>query len=644
MNPLKKLFEPLSIGDLELKNRLELSPIGTGYCTNMRVTDRLKNFFLERAKGGVGLIGISCSVTRLEDDAPVPGIYSDEFVSGLRDLVDIIHAQDAKVFCQLISAYGWAFGPGPVEWVSPSGITVHGSTRPPVHVGLTPSGPQPRALTVAEIHHMIGEIGEGARRARDAGFDAIEILASTGYTFSQFFSPLTNKRTDEYGGSLENRMRFFLEAVDSIKKKAGNDCIIRFCVSPQHTEGGYSMDELKKLASALARAGVHGFSFRTGWHDDRIEMLQNSVPQGAWVWIAEELKKVVDVPVSAGSRISDPQVAEKVIAEARADQVYMARALIVDPDLPNKAREGRFDEIRPCIGCMHCFDGIGTAFSCTVNPRAGREEAFTVQPTREAKKVLVIGGGPAGMEAARTAALRMHQVTLCEKKDELGGQLLLAALPPHKDSLKKLTSYLINQLEDNKVEIRLGHEADLKLIEKINPDVVILATGAMPIFPDIPGIKEKNVFTALDVLEGNKGIGEEIVIIGGGMIGCETAEFLAARGKKVAIVEMMDRIGNDIGPATRRGILLRLRKNKVRIETKVTVEEISHNGVRVLRNGLSEFIESDSVVLAAGMKPDRTLGKALEEKGYTFHLIGDCVAASMIIGAIKDGFQVAIEI
>lgn len=641
MSRVNKLFEPFKIGEIELKNRIKLTPLGMGYCTNMRVTDRMKNFYNERAKGGVGLIGISCTPVRLEEDAALPGAYNDKFIPDLKELAELCHDQGAKVYCQLVAPYGWAFGSGPVEWISPSGITLHGRTRPSFRVGLTPAGPQPRALTVTEIHQMVDSIGEASQRARQAGFDAVEIIASSGYTLSQFLSPLTNQRTDEYGGSLENRMRIFLDIVDSVQKHAGSDYPIMFLLSPQHTEGGYTMEELKAFASALERAGVQSFCTRPGWHDDMVEMLQMTVPQGAWVFIAEELKKVVDVPVSAGARITDPFVAEQVIAEGRADLVYMGRALIADPEWPNKAREGRFDEIRPCIGCMRCYDQVGTAVACTVNARVGREGEYIIEPALKPKRVFIIGGGPAGMEAASVAAQRGHQVTLCDKKDRLGGQLLMAAVPPHKEELNKLTEYLGSQVMKNRVDLKLGCDVDVESIEESQPDVVIVATGAVPVTPDIPGVERSSVVTAFDVLAGYKDVGEKVVVLGGGMVGCETAELLAEKGRDVTIVAMRKRIGDDIGPATRRGTLMRLARNGVRIETEVRVEEITDKGVRGTRNGAPEIFEGDSIVLAKGASSDKELAMELEGRVTEMHLIGDCVEPQRIMEAIRDGFHVA---
>ena len=640
MNQFKHLFAPIRMGRMELKNRLKLTPMGMGYCPGMRVSQQQKSFYHERARGGVGLIGLCCTPSRLEEDASLPGIYSDEFIPELRELVVVCSAYGAKVYCQLVAPYGWAFGSGPVEWVSPSGITVDGKTRPSFQVGLTPAGPQPRALTVDEIHEMVAAMGNAALRARQAGFDAVEIIASSGYTLSQFLSPLTNKRTDEYGGSLENRVRIFVEMVESIKRSAGEDYTITTLVSPQHAEGGYSMDELKAFAAALEKAGVDGFCTRPGWHDDRLEMLQMTVPQGSWVHIAEELKKAVSVPVSAGARITDPLLAERVLAEGRADLVYMGRALIADPELPNKAREGRLDEIRPCIGCMRCYDQVPDPVRCSVNPRVGLEATGLVEPATQARKVLVVGGGPAGMEAAAVAAERGHRVTLVEKGSRLGGQLLLATEPPHKEDLSRLTKYLSKRLDRLGVDVVLGRKADVGSVQEIQADAVVLATGAVPLVPGIPGVDRDNVVTAFEVLSGEKEVGTRVVVVGGGMVGCETSEFLVEKGKRVTILEMLKRIGNDIGPATRRGTLMRLKNGDVRMETGVRVEEIVEGGVRGNRDGQSEFFEADSVVLAMGTVPEARLAAELEGRVAELRRAGDCVEPKRIMEAIESGFEV----
>jgi NADPH-dependent 2,4-dienoyl-CoA reductase/sulfur reductase-like enzyme len=324
----------------------------------------------------------------------------------------------------------------------------------------------------------------------------------------------------------------------------------------------------------------------------------------------------------------------------------MARALIADPELPNKANEGRLEDIRRCIACCHCLDQImeDKPLACAVNARCGREAEYTIGTAARARKVFVIGGGPAGMEAARVAALRGHRVTLWEKGNQLGGQLRLAAVPPGKDEINSLTAYLSGQVSKLGVKVNLGQEATAQAIERGKPDAVIVASGATPIIPDIPGVRGANVVTALEVLGGTRQVGERVVVIGGGMVGCETAELLAQQGKKVTVLEMLGRIGSDIGRTTRWVVLQRLGKAGVRTETKAKVEEITDKGVRAKRDGSSEFFEADSVVLAVGFQASQALAKGLEGKVAELHMIGDCTEPRRIAQAIESGLRVAREL
>jgi len=649
MRQLTKLFEPIKIGSMELKNRIKMPALSLRYARDMKVTDRLRDFYAERAKGGVALIGIACSATRLETSEAgdeLVAIYDDRFIAGLRELVDICHAYGAKIYAQTGVGYGWAFGDGPVELVSPSGITASGRPKPPFHIGTPKDAAPPRALTVDEIHQIVDAFGEAARRAREAGFDAFECGVAGGYIISQFFSPRTNKRTDEYGGSLENRARISIDIVDSVTKKAGEDYPLLFRLSASDfLDGGYTLEDTKVLAQLAEKAGVRAFDAMYGWHESPVPTVQSSVPQGYWVYVAEELKKVVNAPVGAGTRISDPLFAEQIIAERKADLVYMARPLIADPELPNKAIEGRLDSIRPCIACCHCLDMmIEGPVACTVNPGAGKEGEYTIMPTAKPRRVMVVGGGPGGMEAATIAAQIGHEVTLCEKGDRLGGQMLLAALPPYKDGIDKLTRYLIHQVEESRIRVKLGQTVTLESISECKPDIVIVATGASPIIPNVPGIDGENVVQAVDVLAGRKQVGRTVVIIGGGMVGCETAEFLSQKGKQVTILETLDRIGNDMGPTVRWVILGRLRKAGVKMEASVMVTEITSVGTKGLRAGSLEFFGGDSVVIAVGAKANKELAETLKDKPLALYFAGDCIEPRRIVSAIHEGFQAASEV
>jgi len=318
----------------------------------------------------------------------------------------------------------------------------------------------------------------------------------------------------------------------------------------------------------------------------------------------------------------------------------MGRPLFADPELPNKAKEGRFDEIRTCIACNQCFAGIETAegITCSINYRAGREGDYPIKPAPTPKKVIVVGGGPAGMEAARVAALRGHKVTLIEKADKLGGMLRLAAVPPGKGEINEFIRYLSVQMEKLGVKVQLKRKTTAKGILRGKPDAVIVATGGTPLIPDIPGVRRRNVVTALDVLSGRKEVGENVVIVGGGLVGCETAEFLAEKGKRVTIIEMLPRIGNDIIAPNRWVTMQRLRGAGVRMETRAKAEEITKTGVRVARDGKSEFFEADTIVLATGLKPDKSLAQELQGKVASLHVIGDCAEPGKIINAVEQGF------
>jgi 2,4-dienoyl-CoA reductase (NADPH2) len=349
-----------------------------------------------------------------------------------------------------------------------------------------------------------------------------------------------------------------------------------------------------------------------------------SVPRGNFVYLAEEMKKVVNIPVVAAYRINDPILADKIIADGRADLIGMCRALIADPDLPKKAMEEKFDDIRPCIACGHCLDAVmlGAPLACAVNPKVGKEAQCTSEPAKKTKQVFVIGGGPAGMEAAAEAARRGHHVTIFEKGDRLGGNLLLAAVPSYKWELSNLTNYLETQLKKSGAQISLNQEVSEETIADGKPNVV----------------------TALEVLGGEKEVGEQVVVVGGGMIGCEVAEHLAEEGKQVTIVEMLERIGTDIGMTTRWVIMQRLRSAKIKLVTKTKAEKFTDKGVETNRDGIKEFFAADSIVLAMGLVPQNELYRRLEVKGIKCYSIGDCNEAQKILQAIEDGHRIAREI
>jgi len=637
MTELKNLFQPIKIGELEINNRLIFLGVATGYAAGDMVNQRVIDFYVERARGGAGLITTQI-IMPSSMGMPIPGllgIYHDRFIPGLRQLTEAVQAQGAKIAAQIGLQYYRARKEGaPIEEVAPSAVATRRNSSP-------------RELTLEEIQDMVEHFSQGVHRARDAGFDAVEFHCGMGYLISRFLSPCTNKRSDQYGGSFENRLRFLLDIIHATKRKAGDDFPIICRISAEEfMEGGNSLKDYQEIAPILEKAGVCCLSTEAGWHECPKPLVHMSVPRGAFVYIAEEIKKVVNIPVVAAYRINDPILAEEILSQGKADFIGMARPLIADPELPNKAKEGRIKDIRPCIACNHCLDSMmgGIPITCTVNARVGREAEWTVEKAEKPKRVFVIGSGPGGMEAAAVAARRGHDVTLFEKMDQLGGNLIPASVASYKQEVSNLTNYLKTQVKKNGVKVRLGQEIGAVFTEKEKPDVVIMATGAKPKIPNVPGVWGENVVTASDVLLDRKSVGRRVVVVGGEMVGCEVAHFLAGKGTEVTLLARRERAGDDIGRTVRWIILGMLRDVGVRMETRVDVVEITGKGVKASRDGELEFFEGDTVVLAVGLEPDKVLAQELEGKVASLYSIGDCVEARKILQAIEEGFRVAREI
>jgi len=625
---------------MQLKNRIVLLPMAL-YANNGYPSDRQTRFLVERAQGGAGVVCMPLN--------PLPkgfefsgnmtcDLTEDIYVKPLRELVSRIHDCGAPVVGQLITLIFWRRdGTSPLEIVGPS------------EVALRPRAHKPRALTVEEIHLFTRQYAEAALRAREAGFDAVEIMGGIGGTISRFMSPIANQRTDEYGGSFENRMRFPLEIMEQCRAAAGRDYTLLWRYSGhEFVDGGYGVEEACEIGRALEKAGAGWLNLQVGWHDTTTPLVTKEVPQGHFVYIAEKIKNSVNIPVVTGYRITDPEMADRIIAEGKADLIGMARALISDPELPNKAEAGRLHAINRCICCCRCLDqGLAQHQPlevCSVNARVGDEILTDIKPASRAKKILVIGGGPCGMEAARVAALRGHTVTLWEKSNRLGGLLHYAKAPAGKWEIGYLIDYLDNQLRELKVKVVLNREADSSSIINEGADAVILATGSKPCIPNIPGIDGAGVITALEVLSGEKKAGGKVLVIGGGTIGCEIAEMLAAEGKKLTILEMLPKIGMDIGPTERFIMLSSLRGKGVDLQVAAQATGISGAGVEAACAGTTRLFEADTVILATGMQPDNDLSTGLAGKLPEVYSIGDCVEPKRIGEAVKDAYRVALKL
>ena len=645
MARLKRLFEPIKIGNLELKNRIKMPAMTVVPLESEDVVvNRLKAFYVERAKGGVAIIGTSCTATGLIQ-APMLGLYDDRFVNGHRELTEAVHAYGAKTYAQMGVGYSWAFGDGPVELVGPSGFSLSGRPGTPFRLGAPLEPTMPRALSVDEIHQIVEAYGDGARRAREAGFDAVEVIASVGYIIAQFLSPLTNKRTDGYGGSLENRMRLLLEIIENMKKKAGPDFTYTCRLSGADLlEGGYTVEDTARMARILENAGIHEIDVMSGWHNASIPIIQTEVPQGTWAYMAAAVKKAVSIPVAAGTQIQDVLVAERVLAEGKADLVYMARALLADPELPNKAKQGRLADIRPCMNCCRCVeDSDVPPVYCSVNARLSREWEYPAEtPAAESRRVLIIGGGPAGMEAARIAALRGHRVTLCDRGPRLGGILILASITNRR--IGNVVKYLDGQVRKLPIELRLNTEVTPAFLDEIKPDVVVLAAGGMAPVLEVPGGNGVNVLDLHDIKKLLFSQTKRVAIIGGGFAGCELAVTLLGRGKKVSIIEESKRIGADVGLVHRWLWMRQLREAGARLETTATVVEVTDRGVKISRAGSTDFVEADAVVLAGGLEPNTELAEELSGRGPVVYPIGDCAQPGKLLEAIASGFLIGQQI
>ncbi len=658
------LFEPIKINQLELKNRIYLPAMHLGMADNFEVTDQIIEFYAERARGGVAMICVGyATVDDLSGNTTNIGAHSDDFIPGLTRLADAIKDNGARSCVQINHAgrYNFSFFLNGKQPVAPSAVASR------------MTGETPKALEKDEILQIIDNFAQAARRVKKAGFDAVEVLSGTGYLISEFLSPLTNQRTDEYGGSLENRMRFGLEVVRAIRDQVGSDFpIIVRMNGNDFMPGGQGRDELREYARALAeQAGVDAICVNVGWHEARVPQITAAVPRGAFAYLSRGIKEVVNVPVIASHRINDPDTAREIISDGMCDMVAMGRSLIADPDLPEKAQEGREEEIVHCIACAQgCFDNLFKLkhVECLCNPRAGYECEGACTLARTPKKVMVIGGGAAGMSAAIAAADRGHQVSLYEKDTELGGQLHLAGAPPGREEFIELAYDLETQVYYRDIDIHLDAVVDAAVIEAEQPDHVILATGAAPMTPPIPGVELPHVVQAWDVLADRVYTGKRVVIVGGGAVGVETALFLAEKGtlsadvlkflfvnkaetpevlyematrgtKKITVIEMIDKIGKDFGKTTRWGMLQDVKRYGV--ESKVTAKalEITSTGIKIEAPEGTEEIPADTVVLAVGSRPINTLEEIITSKNIPCDVIGDAQNIGMAFDAVHQGYR-----
>ncbi len=655
MEKLEMLFSPGKIGKLEVKNRIMMAPLGRGFAFGTPdgfMTDKLIAFHEARAKGGVGLIQATTSSLGPPYDsvnAFSPGVLTvtdDEHVESVKRWTDAIHSHGAKASSS-VSHQGSAlarmvamrpFKDRP-EW---NRVVTAWGTKDPV------TGFETHTLNEDEIADIVEAFGQGAERGVAAGFDLIRIQGCHAYLIHQFLSPRDNKREDKYGGSVENRARFACEIIKRIRKGIGDTPILFRMNGNDHLEGGITLDEAIEQARMFVDAGADILDISSGppesAHWQYVTMFQKS---GLLVPDAAAIKKATGATVMVVGKI-DPFLGERILQEGAADFIQIGRGLMADPELPNKAREGRFDEIKPCLYCGHCQMGMGDAV-CTVNMALSKELDYKVEPAAKKKKVAVIGGGPAGMEAARTLAERGHDTTLYEKSDKLGGQWKVVAA--HLPEEEKLITYLSTGLDRAGVKVNLNQEASEKTLKDLNPDAVVVATGSVSATLDIPGIDGKNVVQAVDVIPGKAGTGQEVVVIGGRTVGLSAAILLAEKGKKVSVITRKQ-IARGLGRNSKMALFDKLIKLGVTLYPYTVPDSITENGVNIQWNSSDSerpdnvfgFIKADTIVLAVGAENDNRLANQLEGKFPEVYAIGDCAGKRSIFAAMHGGADIALEI
>lgn len=648
MNSYEHLFSPIQIGTTTVKNRVFMPPISTNLADKGYVTDELVEHYAARAKGGVGLI--ITEVTTVEPTyIYLPGdmsICDDSYIPGWKKLTDAVHKYGAKILPQLFHPAYMAFPiPGTPQLIAPS------------NVGPYYAKEAPRAVTIEELKVIIRQFGEAAFRVKQAGGDGVEIHAAHAHgLLGGFLSPLYNKRTDAYGGDIHGRLRLTLEVIEEVRKMCGKDFIIDVRISgDEYTDGDQNLNDAVYVAKQLEKAGVDFIHVSGGTTIMRGSSIPApGTPMGSHSKVGEEIKKQVSIPVATVGRITEPWFAEELIANGKADICMIGRANLCDPEFVQKACEGREDEIRPCIGCLRCLNGImfGKRVACTVNPSLELENEDNIPAAQEKKQVLVIGGGPAGMEAAFVAKKRGHEVVLCEKSDSLGGLVKLAAVPIAKQELTKVIQYMERKLIREGVEIRLNCEVTEEMLKnEFAGYEVIAGTGADPIVVNA-FTAFKHCVTADDILAGKAFAGRKVVVIGGGSVGCETADYLAPlvndlfpRNREIILLEMADGIMlQESGPG-RSLLTQRMMKKGIQIHCKAKVEKVEAEKIYYTENGEEHCIsDADTLVLAMGYRPDSKLEETLKKANVSYHLIGDAKKVGNIKDAITEGYQIAREI
>lgn len=626
------LFEPVEVGPLRLRNRVIMAPMGTCLDAGGHITDAAIAYYRRRAEGGVGTITVEGCLVSADSVGPEPRICGPEYLPGLRALVDALRPYDVTVGVQLMH---------------PGRQVVAGPSVAPSPIPLNSQAPVPHALTREEIAAIVSDYARAAELALTAGFDFVEVHGAHGYLPSTFLSPQANRREDAYGGDLEGRARFSLEVARAIVA-TGAPLVWRIN-GDDGVEGGFAIDEAVDVCRWLEDAGVVALSVTAGtWHTLHVTLAPMFVPRGHMRHLAAAVKRAVGVPVIAVGRLDAPDLAADVVASGDADLVLLGRSLIAEPDWPRKVQEGRLSELRPCIACNACVDlvGRGEPARCSVNPEAGRELTWHVEPAPRPRRVMVVGSGPAGMEAAEIARVRGHDVSIWERGARLGGKLEVAGLAPSKREVLRFRDHQAARLRTLGVDVHLGVDVTPETVAAEAPDVVVVATGAEPLVPPIPGIGAAHVHDAQALLRGDVPVaaGEPVVVVGGSATGCEAAELLAAAGAAVTILELRGSVGGGIEAITRRHLLRALKRDGVRIVTRAKVVAIEPDAVYYEdADAQTQRVPAGLVALALGWRPagDRL---AQQLHGVETLVLGDAARPADFVHAINTGADAGLAI
>ena len=639
---LENLFSPFTIRGKVIKNRLVVGPMVTNYCDSEgKATEKFVEYLAERARGGFGMI--------ITEDYAVdpmgkgfkflPGLWNDDQIEGHKQVPARAHEHGAVILAQIYHCG---------RQTSEAVIGAKPFAPSAINCPFSPND-IPIPLTIAQIKEIVEKFGDTALRAKKCGYDGVEIHGAHGYLVAEFMSPYVNKRVDCYGGNLANRMRFPLEIVENIRRKCGDDFIIDFRISAdEFVEGGRTIEDTKAIAMMLESAGVDLLHVSAGTYATVDCIIPPAYVRRAWIAdLAKDVKSVVNIPVMVVGRINDPIVADSIIKSGKADFAVMSRQSIVDPHLPNKAKEGKFEDIRRCIACNVGCIGLllqNLQIKCALNPQMGLEHNGEREKVKAPKKIAVVGAGPAGLQAAIELAQVGHKVDVYEKAAQPGGTLRIAAIPPSKQELASFINWQMNQADKLGIKIHFDTEVSASTFKSGDVDEIVVANGSNAVVPKIPGVDLPHVVMASDVLDGKANVGQNVVVLGGGQAGCETANHLVLNMKSVAIVEMTAAVASAEELTNRWHILRSLDKHKVKIYTGTTVTEIAAGCVKAKQGDDVVCLPADSVVIAAGAKPDGALADGLKAAGFAVHVIGDAGGGLQVFHATAQAYKLGLAV